>query len=81
MKLLWCSGVVADGQGLALAAEQHLLVGDQPAQPHRVHRHAVDVGAAGAVQRGRRSRPAAAPQPGLARGPRRSARRYGRRCR
>ena len=32
-----------------VAAEQHLLVRDQPAQPHRVHRHAVDVGAARAV--------------------------------
>ena len=29
-------GVVADGQGLAGRAEQHLLVGDQAAQPHRV---------------------------------------------
>ena len=43
-------GVVADGEGLALAAEQHLLVGEQAAQPYGVHRDAVDVGAAGAVQ-------------------------------
>ena len=35
-------GVVADGEGLALAAEQHLLVGQQAAQPDRVHRDAVD---------------------------------------
>ena len=58
--------VVADGEGLALAAEQDLLVGDEPAQPYRVHRHPVDVRAARAVQGGaggvrlrRRSRPRA----------------------
>ena len=42
--------VVPDGQGLALGAEQHLLVGDQPAQPDAVHPDPVDVGAAGARQ-------------------------------
>ena len=47
-------GVVADGQGLALAAEQDLLVGEEAAQPDRVHRDPVDVGAAGAVQGRRR---------------------------
>ena len=36
-----------DGQRLALRAEQDLLMGDQPGQPHRVHGDAVDVGAAG----------------------------------
>ena len=63
-------GVVADGEGLALAAEQDLLVGEQAAQPDRVHGDAVDVRAAGAVQRGDggvRLRGAAR----LARGPRR----------
>src|SRR5690606_18872777 len=43
-----------DGEGLALAAEQDLLVGEEPAQPYGVHRHAVHVGAAGAVQGGHR---------------------------
>ena len=45
-------GVVADGEGLALAAEQDLLVGEQAAQADGVHRDAVDVRAARAVQRG-----------------------------
>ena len=56
--------VVADGEGLALAAEQDLLVGEQAAQPYRVDRDAVDVRAARSVQGGgrgvglrRRSRP------------------------
>ncbi len=40
-------GVVADGEGLALAAEQHLLVGEQAAQPDGVHGDAVDVRARG----------------------------------
>ena len=31
---------MADGQGLPRRAEQHLLVGDQPAQPHRVDAYA-----------------------------------------
>ena len=72
--------VVADGQGLALAAEQDLLVGDQPAQPHGVHGHAVDVRAAGAVQRGAVASGCGA-RAGLARGPRRSAGRCAWRCR
>ncbi|GAA3295215.1 hypothetical protein GCM10020295_21790 [Streptomyces cinereospinus] len=38
--------VVPDGESLALAAEQDLLVREQPAQAHGVHRHAVDAGAA-----------------------------------
>ncbi len=38
---------------LPRAAEQHLLVRDQPAQTHRVHRHAVDGGAARPGQPGR----------------------------
>ena len=29
--------VVADGERLTGGAEQHLLVRDEPAQPHRVH--------------------------------------------
>ena len=45
-------GVVTDGQGLALAAEQDLLVGQQAAQAYGVHRDAVDVRAARAVQGG-----------------------------
>ncbi len=44
--------VVPDGQRLALGAEQHLLVRDEPGEPDRVHRDAVDVGAAGAVESG-----------------------------
>src|SRR5690606_23311753 len=44
--------VVADGEGRAVAAEQHLLVGDEPGQADRVHTHAVDVGAARPVEPG-----------------------------
>ena len=39
-------------QRLARRAEQHLLVRDQPGEPHRVHRHAVDT-----ARRGRRPAP------------------------
>ena len=38
--------VVSDGQGLPDVAEQHLLVGDQPAGADAVHRHSVDLTAA-----------------------------------
>ncbi len=45
MKLLAVGRVVADRERLALAAEDHLLVGDQAGQPHRVDRlvHPADV--------------------------------------
>lgn len=46
--------VMADGERLALAAEQYLLVGEEPAQPHGVDGDTVDVGAAGTLQRGDR---------------------------
>ena len=55
--------VVADRQRLPQPAEQHLLVGDQAAEPHRVDPDPGDVGAAGAVERRSRSRPAPAPRP------------------
>ncbi|CAM5732863.1 hypothetical protein SHIRM173S_04692 [Streptomyces hirsutus] len=45
---------MADGEGLALGAEQDLLVGQQAAQPDGVHRDAVHVGTTGAVQGGDR---------------------------
>src|SRR3954464_12927019 len=35
--------VVADGEGLAVAAEQHLLVRDEPGQADRMDAHTVDV--------------------------------------
>ena len=38
--------VVADGEGLALRSEEHLLMGHQAAQPHPVHMDTVDVGSA-----------------------------------
>ena len=68
-----------DGQGLPRPAEQDLLVGEEPAEPDRVHRDAVDVGAAGAVQ----GLAVASGWAGhrLLRGPRRSTRPYGGRCR
>ena len=44
--------VVADGQRLALGAQQHLLMRDEPGQPHRVHGDAGDDHAACAGQRG-----------------------------
>ena len=62
------------------AAEQHLLAGHQPAGAHRVHVHAVDVRAAGAVGVGRR-RVRHRAEPGLAGARRRPARRSGARCR
>ena len=43
-------GVVPDGEGLAVGAEQDLLVGDQPAQPHPVDPDPVDLRAAGSGQ-------------------------------
>ena len=43
-------GVVADGQGLPRTAEEDLLVGDQPTQPHAVDVDAVDLGSPGAVE-------------------------------
>lgn len=43
---------MADGERLALAAEEHLLMGQQTAQPYGVHGDTVHVRAAGAVQRG-----------------------------
>ena len=70
-------GVVPDGQGLPRAAEQHLLVGDQAAQPHRVHRDPVDVARRGrrpARGRGVRQRAAARPR-GARRRPARAVRR------
>ena len=45
---------MADGQGLALAAQQDLLVGQEAAQPYRVDRDPVDV-------RPRARRPAPSP--------------------
>ncbi len=45
--------VVPDREGLALVAEQHLLVRDQPAQPDAVHADPLDVSAAGTVERRR----------------------------
>src|SRR5690606_13563296 len=36
--------VVPNRQGLTPAAEQDLLVGDEPGQPYRVHPHPVHVG-------------------------------------
>jgi hypothetical protein len=45
---------VPDRQGLARAAEQHFLVGDQPPGPHGVDVDAVDDRPAGALEPGRR---------------------------
>ena len=50
MKLLWCSESCRMVSVSPVAAEEDLLVGEQAAQPYRVHGDAVDVGAAGAVQ-------------------------------
>ena len=33
------TGVVTDGEGLTLSAEQNLLVRNEPREPHRVHGH------------------------------------------
>ena len=49
-------GVVADRERLPQAAEDDLLVGDEPAHPQAVHADAVDVGAPRAVERRSRSR-------------------------
>ncbi|BFO15841.1 hypothetical protein SHKM778_22290 [Streptomyces sp. KM77-8] len=47
-------GVVADRERLALGAEQDLLVGEEAAQPDRVHGDPVHVGASGTVEGGGR---------------------------
>ena len=52
MKELWCSESCRMVRVSPSPPKQHLLVGEQAAQPHRVHGHPVHVGAAGAVQAG-----------------------------
>ena len=59
--------VVPDGQRLALGAEDDLLVRDQAGDAQRVHPDAVHVGAARAVERLRRWRPARRRRPASAR--------------
>ena len=71
--------VVPDREGLPRSAEQDLLVGDQAASPDGVHVDAVDVGAAGAVEAGRRG-VGHRPEPGLAPGGRDELRRTPRRA-
>ena len=81
MKELWCSESCRIVSVSPAPPKQHLLVGDQAAQPHRVDRHAVDVGAAGAVAGRASVGVRLRGQPGRARGRRRSAGRCGWPCR